>query len=495
MPRNSKDSELVLGLITTVGTNVDEVINDIREHLVFFKYQVEVISVSEQILSQFDNEEVQVWDSEFDRISHFMDLGNRIRTKTKDNSILMKGVARELFLKRAKDDKGFAQPRSRVAYIIKSLKHPDEVDFMRDAYGDAFHLIGVTSSYARRRKTLIERKGLTEKAAIALLDRDLNEDLEQGQHTRDAFQHSDYFICATEDSDQIYNAVGRLIDLLFGNPFISPNFDEYAMFMAYAASLRSADLSRQIGAVITRNNEILSMGVNDCPRFGGGLYWPIPGQHGEFIDEPDGRDYMKGEDSNKIEQEKIISSILSNLKLEDTEENIKCIKKAGIGDLTEYGRVVHGEMEAILSCARNNISCRGATLYATTFPCHNCAKHIIAAGIKRVVYIEPYPKSKAFQFYTAEISDAVQDEKKVIFEPFVGVGPQRFVDLFAISSTRWYNKKRKDKHGKKLEWKREEAELRSSANLFNYLDAEETALLSFEDETVAMNDKGDDKHG
>lgn len=493
MPRNNKDSELILGLITTVGTNVDEVINDIREYLIFFRYHVNVISVSEKILSQFDRKNNE-FDSEFERVSHYMNLGNQIRSKTEDNSILMKGVAREIFLGRTKDDKGYAQPMSRVAYIIKSLKHPDEVDFMRDAYGDAFHLIGITSSYARRLKNLTERKGLTEEKARELLERDLNEDFKQGQHTRDAFQHSDYFICTSEDSDQIYNAVGRLIDLLFGNPFISPNFDEYAMFMAYAASLRSADLSRQIGAVIAKDNEILSMGVNDCPRFGGGLYWPIPGKHGEYIDEPDGRDYVRGEDSNKIEQSKIISNILANLKLDNTEENITCIKKAGIGDLTEYGRVVHGEMEALLSCARNNISCRGATLYATTFPCHNCAKHIIAAGIKRVVYIEPYPKSKAFQFYTAEISDAVPDRKKVVFEPFVGVGPQKFIDLFAISSTRWYTKKRKDKNGKRIEWKRDEAELRSSANLLNYLDAEETALLNFEDEIVAMNSIGDDKN-
>lgn len=492
MPRNDMDSELVLGLITTVGTDVDEVIKDIRDQLAFFKYEVEVVSVSKEVISEFENAEKQEWTSEFDRISHYMDLGNKIRIDTGDNAILMKGVARQLFLKRNRDEKGYAQPRKRVAYIVKSLKHPDEVDFMRDAYGDAFHLIGVTSSYERRRKTLIERKGLSKEKAEELLDRDSDEDLKQGQHTRDAFQHADYFICTTEDTDQIYNAVGRLIDLLFGNPFISPNFDEYAMFMAYSASLRSADLSRQIGAVVAKNNEILSMGVNDCPRVGGGLYWPIRGEHGDFFDEPDGRDYMRGEDSNKIEQQKIISNILSKLGLENSENNISKVKNAGIGDLTEYGRVVHGEMEALLSCARNNISCREGTLYATTFPCHNCAKHIIAAGVKRVVYIEPYPKSKAFQFYTAEISDAILNDKKVVFEPFVGVGPQRFIDLFAVSSTRWYAKRRKDKTGKKIGWKREESELRNPASLMNYLDAEEAALLTFEDETVAL--KGELNH-
>ena len=44
----------------------------------------------------------------------------------------------------------------------------------------------------------------------------------------------------------------------------------------------------------------------------------------------------------------------------------------------------HAEMEALLSCARSGVSTRGATLYSTTFPCHNCAKHIIAAGVARV---------------------------------------------------------------------------------------------------------------
>lgn len=399
----------------------------------------------------------------------------------------MKGVARELYFERTSDEEDESpKPRPRTAYIIKSLKHPDEVSFMRETYGDGFHLIGVTSSYERRLKTLQDRKGLSKEKAKELLARDANEDLKQGQHTRDAFQHADYFICTTEDTDQIYNSVERLIRLLFGDPFITPNFDEYAMFMAYAASLRSADLSRQIGAVIARDREILSMGTNDCPRAGGGLYWPQLREHGKYEDDANGRDYMCGFDSNKIEQQKIIESLLTTFNIDNTPENVKKVKEAGIGDLTEYGRVVHGEMEALLSCARNNISCKDATLYATTFPCHNCAKHIIAAGIKRVVYIEPYPKSKAFQFYPAEISDAIHDDCKVIFEPFTGVGPQRYNDLFAMSSTRWYAKKRKNKDGTKKDWNKETAELRNPLALYNYIDWEKTAVLSFEDETTTL---------
>lgn len=488
MARNDKDSELVLGLITTVGTEINEVIKDIKDQLSFFHYEVEEVIVSSTIISQFELAFKGEWSSEFDRINHYMDLGNKIRKSTGDNSILMKGVARQLYLNRDKDDDGLPKPRKRIAYIIKSIKHPDEVEFMRDTYGEGFHLIGITSSYERRIEYLTKRKGLTPNQAKLLLERDANEDLKQGQHTQDAFQHADYFINITEDIDYTYNSVSRLIDLLFGDPFISPSFDEYAMFMAYASSLRSADLSRQIGAVIAKDNEILASGVNDCPKAGGGLYWSILKDHGKYEDEPNGRDYMfkEGCDSNKIEQRKIIDSILKTFELEVTEENINKAQSTGIGDLTEYGRVVHGEMEALLTCARNNISCRGATLYATTFPCHNCAKHIIAAGIKRVVYIEPYPKSKAFKFYPNEITDSKADGEKVVFEPFTGVGPQRFIDLFAVSSTRWYARKRKDKQGYKLRWERDEAELRNPILLINYLDAEKLALIVFEDETVAL---------
>lgn len=105
-----------------------------------------------------------------------------------------------------------------------------------------------------------------------------------------------------------------------------------------------------------------------------------------------------------MQQSELINNILDRLNLEKSNDNITKVKKAGVGSLTEYGRVVHAEMEALMACARNNISSKDSIMYMTTFPCHNCARHIIAAGVKKVVYIEPYPKSKALDFYTNEIS-------------------------------------------------------------------------------------------
>ena len=61
----------------------------------------------------------------------------------------------------------------------------------------------------------------------------------------------------------------RFLDILFADPYRTPLFDEYAMFMAFAAATRSADLSRQIGAVIAKDDVILASGANECPRAGG----------------------------------------------------------------------------------------------------------------------------------------------------------------------------------------------------------------------------------
>lgn len=471
---------MVLGIITTVGTDNENVIRYMREHLAKFSYKTEIINVSSEILTSFDKE-AQEFGSEYERIKHYMDLGNRVRRESGDATIVMKGVASHILCRRDSVDN--PSPRERIAYIIKSIKHPEEADYLKQVYGDGFHLIGITNDIENRRKFLTEVKSMTLEQADELISRDSDDVDDLGQHTQDAFQNSDYFINVVDNTEEIKNCVFRLLDLLFGNPFITPTFDEYAMFMAYSASLRSADLSRQIGAVVTKNNEILTSGVNDCPRFNGGLYWQLHDEN-KYYDEELGRDYMIGYDSNKIEQTKIIEKILENLNLDKSEENKTLVKKSGIGSLTEYGRVVHAEMEALLACARNNISSKGAVMYATTFPCHNCAKHIIAAGIKKVVYIEPYPKSKALEFYKQEISTSLSDEdEKLVFIPFSGVGPRRYVDLFAMSSAKWGAKKRKDKNGKAIDWKRSEASIRNPMRALTYLDYEKAAYLSYYAET------------
>jgi deoxycytidylate deaminase len=238
-----------------------------------------------------------------------------------------------------------------------------------------------------------------------------------------------------------------------------------------------------VGAVVTRNSEILSTGANDCPKAGGGLYWPtrLDGC-GCLADTIGGRDYTRPDgDSNKAEQIRIIEQILDqnrklNVPLDETDLR-KLLAASPIRDLTEYGRVVHAEMEALLSCSRNSISTVGATLFCTTFPCHNCAKHIIAAGLERVVYVQPYPKSKTLLFHDDSIATAgAIQEGKVKFSAFVGIGPRRFFDLFSMELSSSYRLNRKDKAtGKKRDWTIEKAQLRLQMKPVSYLELEAEA--------------------
>jgi deoxycytidylate deaminase len=134
--------------------------------------------------------------------------------------------------------------------------------------------------------------------------------------------------------------------------------------------------------------------------------------------------------------------------------------------------MVHAEMEALLACARSGVSPVNGTVHCTTFPCHNCAKHIIAAGIKRVVFIEPYPKSKALEFHQEAVTlDKSDGENKVIFEPFTGIGPRKFFDLFSMNMSSGYPLSRKEK-GKNAVWTRKNAVFRLPTASISYFELE-----------------------
>ena len=105
-------------------------------------------------------------------------------------------------------------------------------------------------------------------------------------------------------------------------------------------------------------------------------------------------------------------------------------------DALEYGRIIHAEMSAICDAARTGRSTKRATLFCTTFPCHMCAKHIIASGIDEVIFLEPYPKSLASDLHcdSLEIEGGDRGQYKeypsVNFQHFFGISPRRYRELF-----------------------------------------------------------------
>lgn len=109
-----------------------------------------------------------------------------------------------------------------------------------------------------------------------------------------------------------------------------PGFDEWALDLAFAVAKRSRDPSTKVGAVIIRDDKtICSMGYNGFPR-------TMEDKEEWWTDRPE-----------------------------------------------KYARVIHGEMNALLNSKE---SVKGMTLYCTHPCCEHCSKHLIAAGIARVVF-------------------------------------------------------------------------------------------------------------
>jgi deoxycytidylate deaminase len=501
-------SELVIGLVCAVGTDYKPVKLSIEKILSKFNYTSRTIKISDLITRLTDKP--LPTSPETLRIDSLMTAGNELCRQTKRKDIWALAAITEINSGRPHDSSGpNAQPRA--AHIVLTLKRPQEVATLRKVYGDGFFLVGVFATQPERLEYLIEQNAPKDEA-IRLIHRDAEEaDDEFGQYTTDTFQLSDVFVQFRNGA--FGEELERFFNLVFSHPYITPTQQEHAMFMAYAASLRSAQLGRQVGAAITsEDGDILGVGTNDVPKPGGGLYWP--GQ-------PDNRDHILKKDSNDEQRDKIVQRLLDGVEVLDRKRNkaieaairanstvisgvdalLKNVQEALSGtdllsdalkssfraklDITEYGRAVHAEMDALLSCARSGVSPVGALFYVTTFPCHNCTRHIIAAGIKRVYYIEPYGKSRAEELHSDEI---VVEEKlerkrgrnrKVPFTHFVGVGPRRYFDLFSLTLGRGHELTRKEA-GKVIDVETANAWARIPLSPYSYLQKEEIAVEQFD---------------
>lgn len=470
------NSEIIIGIVSAIGINSNRVIDPLCNRLNNMKYSTEVIRVSELMNKGSLNDS----SSESERVIHYMKEGDKLRKQSGNHAILAAGAIKQI--------NKIRKSKTNTAYIINSLKHPDEVALLRKVYGPGFYLIGIHADEDRRREYLIEDKGCLPEKANELINIDENEGFEHGQKTSDTFHLSDFFLNLGKNEDQVKKTIQRFLELIFSHPYKNPTFDEFAMYMAFNSSIRSGDLSRQVGAVLSRNEQILATGANDVPKPGGGLYWAYEDESGEVIDDHDGKDYKRIGDPNKLKQTEIIDDIVekiqgqASIKLDEQQMFIfkQILESSRIRHLTEFGRVVHAEMEAILSCGREGISTSNATLYCTTFPCHNCAKHIIASGIKRVVYVEPYPKSLALELHNDSIElkklDGEDMTGKVVFESFIGVGPRRFLDLFSMNLGLGSKLKRKDENGNTLSWSKEDFNIRTPLIDKSYTQLENEAI-------------------
>lgn len=163
-------------------------------------------------------------------------------------------------------------------------------------------------------------------------------------------------------------------------------WDAFFMLHAHLAATRSTcdrgpelllDPGRRgVGAVIVRENRIVAGGYNGSP----------PGEPhcGEF-------------ECPECEAEYAEADLLSDgVTAEDLAEGVvceRCQMPLRGGHLLRDGhcvRTLHAEENALLQCALDGVSPRGATVYTTASPCWDCSKRLVRVGISRLVYAAEY---------------------------------------------------------------------------------------------------------
>lgn len=443
--------ELVFGLTSPIGVDQEETINFLKILLQDHNWHYQIISTSSLILNK--PEEAQNYIPEtgytaFRLLEKQKKYQESLKKENPFNSISA-SLSIDKINKSREGNQKFCEENSKegTVYVVTNLSDSKDSDCLKLLYQDSFFQFGLTSSPESRRQNL-DRVLESLKYSTSKEDgfaNKISESLDKNEISK-VFVQSDFFVNTEEN---LCSTIERFIDLILGAPNISPTAEEHSMFMAFMSSVNSADLSRQVGAVITsKDNDIIATGSNDVQKSGGGKYWPdevyLPLSEKNFGKYNDKRDAALGYDANSEEinklSKKIAKSLILNSRIRDSEsdailkedEIAKILREeTSLKDLTEFGRVVHAEMSALMSALRTGANIKNTTLFCTTFPCHNCAKHIIASGVSKVIYIEPYAKSKATELHDDAISIEKHIPGKVAFLSFTGVGPNRYLDLFS----------------------------------------------------------------
>ncbi|WP_198411805.1 anti-phage dCTP deaminase [Microvirga flavescens] len=502
MLMTSKFPELVFGIAGPIGVDVDAITDSLTNALRAVRYNAHTIKLTTEMLG-FPATVTKPTETDFfSEVSFKIEYANALCAEQHDGATFARIGMLAINRKRGELTGNPETVSEQTAFIIRQLKRPDEVNLLRRVYGKQFILISAYGS-AEQRKKLIEIKLKRSLSPLAhsteisckadiLITRDASEEGEEyGQQLRETFPLADVFIDGISKQEMDLK-LNRFIDAFFGRTDIAPSKDEYGMYAAKSASLRSSDLSRQVGAAIfSCDGELITQGCNEVPKAFGGTYWDL--------EEPDFRDVRIGHDPNEVLKKELLRDLFERLsraellsdkasKLGSPAEIIEALTRKGksgsssnengalvgalVMDLTEYGRVVHAEMCAICDAARLGRSLKGATLYGTTFPCHNCTKHILAAGIRRVVYMEPYPKSRAKDLHENEIEIEQESQTRVSFVPFLGISPYRYRDIFQKG-------KRKNSDGTAKRWYAGEPQPLVDVVAPSYIDLELTSIIPF----------------
>jgi deoxycytidylate deaminase len=442
MLASTHTDELVIALCGPMGSPLHEVAEKLKGTLrTSFGYGTcNVIRLSRFIQEHALRASKPIRTTPAERRHDLISLGDEMR-KSYGASVLAELAVHEIRVDRevnAKDSvSGQYLPR-RTCHIIDSIKNQQELELLRTVYREALYVVGVFAPVANREASLRDQ-GLDNAAIAALMDRDSGEELDEGQTVEETFPQCDFFLRMDSNTDtQLRGRVERFLHLILGTQVITPTRAETAMYVAASAAGNSACLSRQVGAAVTDSDgEVLAIGWNDVPKVFGDLYVT------DLVDDPTGdkdkRCWNYGGKCYNDEEKALLAShvveALGDLIPQEFKDQAieRVAKNKKLRGLVEFSRSIHAEMHALLTALRQKGDrVRGGRIYVTTYPCHSCARHIIAAGIKEVYYIEPYKKSLATKLHGDALTENEQSGDKVRLVPYDGVAPTRYLGLFRM---------------------------------------------------------------
>lgn len=513
-----KSEELVIAMAGPIGCGIGEMADSLEDRLRERGY-VDVVriklsafledAITEGLVPQWNDESGK--SPRYNKYRRLQEAGKALRRATKNPAILAEYAARAIVVDRTKrssprteltQNDGPVKP-SRVAYIIDQVKRPEEVELLRALYRNLLYLVGVTRIHGKRLAAL-ESELVTQDEVQGLMTIDQSESGKDGQQLDKTLHLADYFLRNDSmTSAEKQSKLNRFLNLVHGDKAVTPTHSENGMYAAFSASLRSACLSRQVGAAIaTKSGEVVATGCNDVPKPGGGLYSDSAKVKDMRCIHKDGQQC-----SNDIYKQRLRNEIgtavdvallsddanpvtLTSIQRTTLLESI--YKNTRLKDLIEFSRSVHAEMDAIVSLARiGGAGLEGATLYTTTYPCHNCARHIVASGIMKVFYVEPYEKSLARKLHEDAIAFETEEShdskpKRVEFLHFEGVAPRQFHNMFRASD-------RKNSDGKFISIKMQGADKAMPEYLDSYQDFESKAVLYLESELDKLRGRSSEK--
>lgn len=440
--KETQTDELVIALCGPIGTPLQDVAHQIGESLrATFGYDVETVCVSDFVRQFADVGGQGAMGSPVQRWKRLASSGAEMQRKH-GKAVLAELAVKQIRVSREFDGRDSASRKfvsRRVCHIVQSIKNPQEMELLRTVYREVLYVVGVYSPVSQR-EIVLRQEGLSSADIAELMDPESGAEIAEGQSVDEAFPQCDYFLRSDlGTAAELQTHVHRFLHLVLGTRLITPTREESAMHAAASAAGNSACLSRQVGAAVAdAEGEILAIGWNDVPRPFGGLYVTDPEK--DPAGSSDNRCWNQGGICHNDEEKRAFSAhVLSALSpfIEESrrEEAAQAVfKDQKLRGLLEFSRAVHAEMHALLTALRHAADrVRGARLFVTTYPCHVCARHLIAAGIASIFFIEPYKKSLAMKLHGDALSEFDHDVNKVRLIPYEGVAPTRYLSFFRMT--------------------------------------------------------------